>query len=295
MATDSIAVTHVAGAAVAVAAINWLKHSPYFPWITQQKTNVMRVVALVAAAITGIGIHYAWNADTRVLSFNIPTIAAMFGIVVGYVKSLAIQELTYQATKRPNLAELADAVADALKKSAAPIVVAFVLLVAGCAVRHLPDGTTAKATNFEQILAWNAAAAQANDGFADNVIALQRGGAMGIPEAKTILVTQAKIAEADKRITARISAAATCAAQQAGTNATAVQLDAAAATCAQISAPGLAADINVILGSISDLNSAGLVAVKDPAKRQALTELLGTIQALVQKIYGTLESQGVIK
>jgi hypothetical protein len=167
------------------------------------------------------------------------------------------------------------------------------LAASGCAVRHLPDGTTAKATKLEQILAWNAAVAQANDGFADNVIQLQRGGMMGIPEAKKILVGQAKIAEADKRITDRIAATAACATTQAGTNATAAQLDAAAATCAHSGGPGLVTDINAILAVLSDLNTSGLDGVKDPAKRQALTELLGTIQALVQKIYGTLESLGV--
>jgi hypothetical protein len=170
-----------------------------------------------------------------------------------------------------------------------------VMNLSGCAVRHLPGGGTAKATNFEQILAWNAAAAQANDGFADNIIGLQHAGMMGIPEAKGILVKQVAIAEADKRITARISAAASCAAGQVAANAPAAHLDAAAASCAQISGMGLAADINAILGSIADLESTGLLAVKDTAKRQALTELLGTIQALVKQIYGSLESQGVIK
>src|SRR5882672_798584 len=169
------------------------------------------------------------------------------------------------------------------------------LLVAGCAVRHLPGGGTAPATNFEQVLAWNAAAAEANDGFASNVIALQQGGMMGIPEAKTILIEQGAIASADKRITERISAAATCAARQAGTAATAAQLNAAAVVCARISGKGLAADINLILGAIADLTTTGLVPVKDQVKRQALVELLGTIQVLVQKIYNSLETQGVIQ
>jgi hypothetical protein len=85
------------------------------------------------------------------------------------------------------------------------IVVSFCLFLAGlillasglggCAVRHLPGGGTQQATRFEQVLAWNASLAQANDGFAENVIALQRGGIVGIAEAKNILVGEAKIAE----------------------------------------------------------------------------------------------------
>jgi hypothetical protein len=168
-------------------------------------------------------------------------------------------------------------------------------LMDGCgAVRHLSGGATQPATRFEQVLAWNAAAAQANDGFADNVIGLQHSGLLSIPEAKPILVVEGKIAQADKRITDRITAAATCAAEQAGANATVVQLDAAGVACAQISGPGLAADINLILGSISDLNSTGLLAVKDTVKRQALSDLLATIEALVNKIYSSLEGGGVV-
>ena len=168
-------------------------------------------------------------------------------------------------------------------------------LMYGCAVRHLPGGATAPATNFEQILAWNAAVAQANSGFADNVIGLQQSAMLTIPEAKTILVGQATIAAADKRITDRISAAASCAATQAGTTATAAELNAAAVGCAAISGPAIATDINLILGAISDLTTSGLTPVKDPVKKQALTELLGTIQALVQNIFSSLKSQGVVK
>jgi hypothetical protein len=168
------------------------------------------------------------------------------------------------------------------------------LLIFGCAYRNTATGKQ-PATNFEQILAWNAAAAQANDGFASNVIGLQQAGVLPIADARTILTAEAKIAEADKRITDRISAAAACGAEQAGTTATSAQLDSASAACAQISASGIAADVTLILGTIGDLNNTGLLAVKDAAKRQALSDLLAGIQVLVQKIYSTLEAVGVLK
>lgn len=165
----------------------------------------------------------------------------------------------------------------------------------GCAVRHLPGGGTQPATKFEQILAWNAALAQANDGFADNVIGLQKTGFLGIPETRAILLKQAAIASADKRITDRIGAAATCAQQQVGANPTTAALDAAAVTCAQISGPAIATDINLIVSSVGDLNTTGILAVKDDVKRQALAELLASVQALLAQISGSLTSQGVIK
>ena len=170
-----------------------------------------------------------------------------------------------------------------------------VLLSFGCAVRHLPNGTTAPATNFEQVLAWNAAIAQANSGFADNVINLQKTGFLEVTQAKGILLKQGALAQADKRITDRISAAASCGAQQAGASATPAQLDAAAATCAQISGPAITNDISLILGTINDLNTSWLVGVKDPAKRQALSDLLTTIEVLVRKISSALVFEGVVK
>jgi hypothetical protein len=169
------------------------------------------------------------------------------------------------------------------------------LLAFGCAVRHLPNGTTAPATNFEQVLAWNAAAAQANDGFADNVIALQKAGFLDVTQAKGILLKEGAIAQADKRITDRISAAAGCGSQQAGTNATAAQLDAATATCAQIAGRAIANDIALILGTINDLNTSWLVGVKDPAKRQALSDVLTTLEVLIRKISSSLVFEGVVK
>jgi hypothetical protein len=175
------------------------------------------------------------------------------------------------------------------------VALGIVPLLNGCAVRHIPGGGTAPATTFEQVLAWNAAAAQANDGFASNVISLQQGGTIGIAQAREILVKQAAIAEADKRITARISAAANCASAQVGSTANAAQLNAAGITCAQLAAPGVATDISLITGTISDLTTTGLTGISDPAKRQALIELLGTISALVQQIAGALQTQGVIK
>jgi hypothetical protein len=184
------------------------------------------------------------------------------------------------------------------------IVLSFCLFVAGlillasglggCAVRHLPGGGTQPATRLEQVLAWNASLAQANDGFAENVIALERGGIIGIAEAKTILVGEAKIAEADKRLTDRIRAAAVCAVNKAGGSATALQLDQAGSDCAQISGPGIAADLNLILGTLADLNATGLLAVKDDAKRQALSDLLATISGLVNQIYGALERASIV-
>jgi hypothetical protein len=171
-----------------------------------------------------------------------------------------------------------------------------VLLVFGCASRHLPSGATAPATKFEQLLVWNTALAQANDSVAQNIVALQQAGVISVPQAKIILLKQGAIAQADQRITARIQTAATCGQQQAGATATAAQLDAAAAACAKAAGGGsqLGADLNLIPQFVADLNNATLLGIKDPAKQKTITDLLTAIQTIVKQIFDSLHSLGVV-
>jgi hypothetical protein len=117
---QSVVMSHVTSAAISVALINWLKKSSWFPWITQEKTKVMRLAAYVTAAVGAVGIHYTWNPAARTLSFDIPTVASMFAIAVAYVKSFAMQEITYQATRGTNLGELVKAVVAAIQPAPQP-------------------------------------------------------------------------------------------------------------------------------------------------------------------------------
>jgi uncharacterized protein YqgV (UPF0045/DUF77 family) len=119
MVTDSIVATHVTTAALSVGFINWLKanNSPLTAWITKEKPRMLRYVALATAAIGTIGIHYTWNPAERVLSFDIPTAAATLTALLAYAKSFIWQELTYQVTKRPNVAELVKSVVESIRNS----------------------------------------------------------------------------------------------------------------------------------------------------------------------------------
>lgn len=96
---SNIALTQLTSAGVSVALINWLKNSPYFPWIEKEKTNLLRVVAGVTSAITAAGIHYTWSPESRQLIFTLPTLAGLFAFGVAWVKSFVVQEITYQATR----------------------------------------------------------------------------------------------------------------------------------------------------------------------------------------------------
>jgi|SRR5882724_857023 len=169
-----------------------------------------------------------------------------------------------------------------------------VLLAYGCAYRHLPGGGKAPATAFEQVLAWNAAGAQANSGLADTIIGLQRAGFISIPAAKSILIKQGQIAEADLRITNLISAAAACAQQSAGANATTAELDAAGAACAKISAPQLRRDIDLVTSLIVALTDESALGIKDPAKRDATTAVVKNMGNLIGQVFTMLSKVGVL-
>jgi len=102
MVETSIVISHVTAAGIVVGAINWLKSSPYFPWITAEKTKLLRVAAVLGAAIGAGGIHYAWNPAARMLSFSVPTFAAFGAFLVAWLKHFIVQEITYQATSSQN-------------------------------------------------------------------------------------------------------------------------------------------------------------------------------------------------
>lgn len=99
---NSVVMTHLTAAGFGVALINYLKKSPYFPWITKEKQNVLRAVAVITSAIGAIGVHYSWHPESRQLTFMIPTFAQALGFGVTWVKSFIAQETVYQATASKN-------------------------------------------------------------------------------------------------------------------------------------------------------------------------------------------------
>jgi hypothetical protein len=168
---------------------------------------------------------------------------------------------------------------------------AIVLLCSGCAVRHNANGTTSPATRFEQLMAWNTALAQTNDGFVDNVISLQQAGTISKDSAHVILYKQGEIAQADKRITENLKAAALCGTQSAGTGATPTQLSDASGACAKTYKEALDRDFTLVVNALAALNSQKLLGLSDP-ERAAIGTTLTTLQNFVHDIVGLLQEYG---
>lgn len=97
---SSIVMTHITAAGASVALINYLKKSPYFPWITKEKAKLLRVVAVITSALGAVGVHYTWHPEARQLIWTLPTVAQMATFGATWVKNFITQELVYQGTSK---------------------------------------------------------------------------------------------------------------------------------------------------------------------------------------------------
>jgi hypothetical protein len=117
MADSNIALTTFTTGAMTVAALNWVKASPWFPWITKEKTTLLRLLSAVAATASGVGISHVWNsADHSLIISGITTtnVALFFWAIL---KQFAMNETLYQTTKRtsdPKVVQVAKEVENVL-------------------------------------------------------------------------------------------------------------------------------------------------------------------------------------
>lgn len=100
MAADAnVVMTHITTSALTVAAINWLKASPVFPWITKAKTNLLRLLSGLAAAGFAVGIHASWNSADHSLVITGLSYSAVGLAIWEFLKQFAMNEMIHQATK----------------------------------------------------------------------------------------------------------------------------------------------------------------------------------------------------
>ena len=99
MADANLVLTQFTTSALIVAAINWLKASKYFPWITKEKTALLRMMSIAAATATSVGIGHVWNSADHSLLITGITWAAVFAFFWALIKSFVMNETIFQATK----------------------------------------------------------------------------------------------------------------------------------------------------------------------------------------------------
>jgi hypothetical protein len=101
--TVNAVATQVTVSGIVVAAIQWLKSSKLFPWITAETATLNRIIGVVAAVATSVGVHITWNHGNLPGSYMVGvTGLTLMGILTGafdVLKSLVFQEIIYRSTK----------------------------------------------------------------------------------------------------------------------------------------------------------------------------------------------------
>lgn len=100
MAAENLVLTQFTMSAIIVTVINWLKASRYFPWITKEKTTLLRLLSVLGAAATSVGITWAWNPAAHSMTITGLTLTAVLMLLWTVVKSFAMNEVVFQATKK---------------------------------------------------------------------------------------------------------------------------------------------------------------------------------------------------
>lgn len=123
MTETSIALSQVTTSGIVIFVINWLKKSSYFPWITAERTRLLRVLGVMGAGLGSLGIHYVWNPQQHSLLLTGLSLTTILVSFVTWVKSFVTQEIIYRATMKngtgQQLATLLQAFEDFKKQLAA--------------------------------------------------------------------------------------------------------------------------------------------------------------------------------
>ena len=91
--------TQLGAAALVSFALNWLKQSSWFPWITAETEKLNRLVMIAGAGLAtlGISVHCDWtNHNCLVSGLDAHTVIAGFWM---WCQQIAITHGWYRATK----------------------------------------------------------------------------------------------------------------------------------------------------------------------------------------------------
>lgn len=92
-------VSQVTASAVVVAFINYLKKAAWIPFINANSLWVNRLVALLAAIATSIGLHWTFDAQAGSLTITGLTAMGILGSGWEVAKSYAMQHILYLQTR----------------------------------------------------------------------------------------------------------------------------------------------------------------------------------------------------
>lgn len=101
--------TGVTFSAISVAAIQWLKKSSWFPWLSDESSKfALRISSVILALASAVGVHYVFNSETGTLTVTGLTVAAILPAGWAWLKQFVLNELIFQSgVKAPGNAAVA--------------------------------------------------------------------------------------------------------------------------------------------------------------------------------------------
>jgi hypothetical protein len=99
MAAENLVITQVTMSGIMVAAINYLKNNPRLTWVTKEKVTMLRILSVLGAAATSVGIAWVWNPTAHSLTITGLSLATIGAMGYAALKSFVMQEIVYQSTR----------------------------------------------------------------------------------------------------------------------------------------------------------------------------------------------------
>lgn len=85
-------------------ALEWLKRSKWFPWITVDSTTLNRYIGMLSAAATSIGLTFAadgtWAAG-GVITIHVPPASVLLEALARFAGQAGLQHAIYEKLIRP--------------------------------------------------------------------------------------------------------------------------------------------------------------------------------------------------
>jgi hypothetical protein len=97
---NNVVLTTLAVSGTSVAVLNWIKASPWFPWINREKVKLLRALSALSALAAGSSIHWVWTATDHSFAISGLTLANVLALGAAIYKQFVANEVIYQMTKR---------------------------------------------------------------------------------------------------------------------------------------------------------------------------------------------------
>lgn len=98
---ESEIVSQFTSAAVVVYLMQMLKRAQWFPWLTMETAKMNHVVAVVAAGVSALGVHFAFSSSEGTLLITGLNASTIAHTAWHWANQYALQRVTYDTVAKP--------------------------------------------------------------------------------------------------------------------------------------------------------------------------------------------------